>query len=135
MGIRQRLRKGRESAKHGNKQTSVAMKSPPYVIPKLDADQTAEMAEILRLLGEPSRLRILLACLAEPAPVGQLAQRVGLARSLVSHHLRLLRASRLLRSDRQGKQIIYSAIDDRVRCILADLAGHVVDLPEEMDES
>ena len=110
------------------------MKQAPYVIPDLDGDQVLEVAEILRLLGEPSRLRILLACLAEPAPVGQLAQRVGMARALVSHHLRLLRASRLLRSDRQGKQIIYSAVDDRVRCILADLAGHVIDLPEETED-
>jgi ArsR family transcriptional regulator, lead/cadmium/zinc/bismuth-responsive transcriptional repressor len=111
------------------------MKVAPYVIPDLDGDQIVEIADILRLLGEPSRLRILLACLAEPAPVGELAERVGMARSLVSHHLRMLRASRLLRSDRNGKQIIYSAIDDRVRCILADLAGHVVETPEDKDEA
>lgn len=111
------------------------MKSPPYVIPDLGDDQIAEIAEILRLLGEPSRLRILLACLAEPVPVGELAERVGMARSLVSHHLRLLRASRLLRSDRNGKHIIYSGNDDRVRCIVADLAGHVVEMPEKKDEA
>jgi ArsR family transcriptional regulator len=111
------------------------MKPPPYVIPDLDDDQIVEIAEILRLLGEPSRLRILLACLAEPAAVGEIAQRVGMGRSLVSHHLRLLRASRLLRSNRYGKQIVYSAIDDRVRCIVADLAGHVVDLSEDKDEA
>lgn len=111
------------------------MKQSPYLIPDLDDDQILEVAEILRLLGEPSRLRILLACLVEPAAVGELAGRVGMGRSLVSHHLRVLRASRLLRSDRHGKQIIYSPIDDRVRCILADLASHVVDLPEERDES
>ena len=110
------------------------MKPPPYVIPDLGDDQVAEIAEILRLLGEPTRLRILLACLVEPAPVGEIAQRVRMARSLVSHHLRMLRASRLLRSERNGKQIIYSSIDDRVRCIVADLAGHVLEI-EDKDEA
>jgi DNA-binding transcriptional ArsR family regulator len=111
------------------------MKPSPYAIPNLGDEQIAEISEILRLLGEPSRLRILLACLAEPASVGEIAQRVAIPRSLVSHHLRVLRASRLLRADRNGKQIIYSAVDDRVACIVADLASHVVDTSEDKDES
>ena len=105
------------------------MKPGPYAIPELGGAQITEISRILRLLGEPSRLRILLACLAEPASVGEIAQRVAIARSLVSHHLRLLRAARLLRADRNGKQIIYSPVDDRVACIVADLAAHVVDVP------
>jgi ArsR family transcriptional regulator, lead/cadmium/zinc/bismuth-responsive transcriptional repressor len=89
-------------------------------------EQITELAELLRLLGEPTRLRVLLACLAEPGSVGEIAARVGVARSLVSHHLRMLRASRFLRSRRNGKQIIYATVDDRVRCILEDLVEHVV---------
>ena len=88
----------------------------------------------MRLLGEPSRLRILLACLAEPAPVGELAARVGIARSLVSHHLRLLRASRLLRAERRGKQVIYAPLDARVRCIVVDLAHHVIEARGDKSE-
>ena len=110
------------------------MKPMPEVIPKLNDEQVAEVAEILRLLGEASRLRILLACLTEPASVGELALRVGIPRSLVSHHLRILRASRLLRATRNGKQMIYSPIDDRVRCIVADLAVHVLEVPDEQEE-
>ncbi|TXH38869.1 MAG: ArsR family transcriptional regulator [Rhodospirillaceae bacterium] len=110
------------------------MKPIPEAIPKLNDDQIAEVAEILRLLGEASRLRILLACLAEPASVGELALRVGIPRSLVSHHLRILRASRLLRATRNGKQMIYSPIDDRVRCIVTDLAAHVLEVPDEQEE-
>jgi ArsR family transcriptional regulator, lead/cadmium/zinc/bismuth-responsive transcriptional repressor len=112
-----------------NIRTHVVMKPGPYAIPDLGGAQIAEISRILRLLGEPSRLRILLACLAEPASVGEIAQRVAIARSLVSHHLRLLRAARLLRADRNGKQIIYSPVDDRVACVVADLAAHVVDVP------
>lgn len=110
------------------------MKLLPEELPPLRPEQVVEVAEILRLLGEPSRLRILLACLAEPAPVGELAARVGIPRALVSHHLRLLRASRLLRADRRGKQVIYAPLDERVRCIVVDLAHHVLGAPESGEE-
>lgn len=110
------------------------MKLIPEELPPLSQEQVAEVADILRLLGEPSRLRILLACLAEPTPVGELAARVGIPRALVSHHLRLLRASRLLRADRRGKQIIYAPLDERVRCIVVDLAHHVLAVPEGGEE-
>ena len=114
--------------------TRIATKVAAPQIPKLSAEELAEMAEILRLLGEPSRLRILLTCLAAPGSVGELALRVGIPRSLVSHHLRMLRASRLLRSTRDGKQIIYAPMDDRVRCIVEDLASHVVDAAKDRDD-
>lgn len=110
------------------------MKLVPEELPPLKPEQIAKVADILRLLGEPSRLRILLACLAEPAPVGELAERVRIPRALVSHHLRLLRASRLLRADRRGKQVIYAPLDERVRCIVVDLAHHVLREPEGDEE-
>ncbi|WP_223292156.1 ArsR/SmtB family transcription factor [Defluviicoccus vanus] len=100
-------------------------------MPTLEGAQIAELAELLRLLGEPTRLRILLACLTEPASVGDIAARVNIPRSLVSHHLRMLRAGRFLRSTRNGKQIIYSPVDDRIRCILQDLVEHVVEAADE----
>ena len=111
----------------------VATKPAPPLLPELTNGQIAELAELLRLLGEPTRLRILLACLAQPASVGEIAARVDIPRSLVSHHLRMLRASCFLRSKRNGKQIIYSPADDRVRCILEDLVEHVVERPDETE--
>ncbi len=100
---------------------------------KMADEQIAEIAELLRLLGETTRLRILLACLADPGSVGEIAARIDIPRSLVSHHLRMLRASRFLRSMRNGKRIIYSPIDDRIRCILEDLVEHIVEPPDEQD--
>ena len=88
-------------------------------------DQAVELAEMFRLMGDPSRLRIVLACLNAPACVSDLAGRTRLSQSLVSHHLRLLRASRLLRAERQGKQIFYSLIDDHVRSTIAGMVAHV----------
>lgn len=113
-------------------QTHVVIKTLADV-PALDDEQLVEVADVLRLMGDPTRLRILLACLAEPAPVGELATRLEISRSLVSHHLRLLRSSRLLRATRDGKQVIYSEADERVRCIVTDLAQHVLGPPEDDD--
>lgn len=102
-------------------------------VPDLDDDQLVEVADVLRLMGDPTRLRVLLACLTQPAPVGELAARLAISRSLASHHLRLLRGSRILRATRDGKQVIYSGTDDRVRCIVTDLAYHVLGAPEDDD--
>lgn len=120
---------------HNNMRAYIVPKISPPRLPDLDDEQVFELAELLRLLGEPTRLRVLMACLAEPASVGELAARTAISRSLVSHHLRMLRASRFLRATRNGKQIIYLPVDDRVRCILEDLAEHVVEPGEDKDVS
>lgn len=88
-------------------------------------DKTAELAEIFRLMGDPSRLRIVLTCLHGPVSVNDVADRLGLSQSLVSHHLRLLRAARLLKAERRGKQVFYCAADDHVRDVLGDMVEHV----------
>lgn len=93
--------------------------------PRLSDDQATELAEMFRLMGDHSRLRIILACLDAPAAVGDIAERLGLSASLVSHHLRLLRAARILRAARRGKQVFYGAADNHIRRMLVDMAEHV----------
>jgi ArsR family transcriptional regulator, lead/cadmium/zinc/bismuth-responsive transcriptional repressor len=88
-------------------------------------DRAVEIAEVFRLLGDPTRLRVILACLNEAKAVGDIAIEVGVSQSLTSHHLRLLRAARLVRGDRHGREIHYTAADEHVRCILADMIDHV----------
>lgn len=92
---------------------------------KLDEERAIELAEIFRMLGDPNRLRIVVACLGEPLCVGDVAERVGLSTALVSHHLRVLRAARFLTARKRGKQVFYVAIDGRVRCIVTDMVEHV----------
>jgi DNA-binding transcriptional ArsR family regulator len=90
-------------------------------------ERIVELAEIFRLLGDNSRLRIVLACLDEAVSVGDMAARLNLQPSLVSHHLRLLRAARLLRAERHGKQVHYRAADAHGRRILGDMLDHVAE--------
>ncbi len=96
-------------------------------------DEAIELAEMFRLMGDPSRLRIILACLEAPICVSDLAERTRLSPSLVSHHLRLLRAARILRAERHGKQVFYALADDHVRGTITDMVAHVGHQPEAED--
>jgi DNA-binding transcriptional ArsR family regulator len=57
--------------------------------------------------------------------VGEIASSLQLSSSLVSHHLRLLRAARIVRSDRQGKQVFYTAADAHISGVLHDMLEHI----------
>jgi DNA-binding transcriptional ArsR family regulator len=100
----------------------------------LGDDRAAELADLFRLLGDATRLRIVISCLDAPIAVGDIAARLGLSGSLVSHHLRLLRAAAIVRAERQGKQVFYVAADDHVRRIVVDMMEHVAE-PRAEDET
>src|SRR5258708_25721561 len=72
-------------------------------------DRVVPLADLFRLLGDPTRLRIVLACAEGRLAVGAIAGSLGLSPSLVSHHLRLLRAARIVRAERQGKPVFSPA--------------------------
>ncbi len=94
----------------------------------IDRDvSTLLLADLFRLLGDPTRLRIVLACAQEPVAVGAIAEALGLSASLVSHHLRLLRAARVVRADRQGKQVFYVAADSHISDMLSEMLEHVAE--------
>jgi ArsR family transcriptional regulator len=99
----------------------------------ISADQAFEIAEMFRLMGDPSRLRIVVACLDAPRCVSDIAEALGLSPSLVSHHLRLLRAARMLKAERRGKQVFYAAQDAHVRSVIADMIEHARE-PDDHDQ-
>lgn len=102
------------------------MKAQPNPLVYLDSEETVvQVADVFRLMGDPTRLRVILICLREPISVGDIAEQLSLSSSLVSHHLRLLKAARVLRGERRGKQIFYSALDDHIRCVIDDMVSHV----------
>ena len=72
-------------------------------------------------------MRIVLQCLDGPTAVGEIAERLGLSPSLVSHHLRLLRAARIVRAEREGKHVYYSAADAHISGVLRDMMEHLVE--------
>jgi len=100
---------------------------PPAGFDPPSADTIVPLADLFRLLGDPTRLRIVLACVDARRPVGAIAEELGLSPSLVSHHLRLLRAARIVRAQRQGKQVFYLAADRHISAMLAGMLEHVAE--------
>lgn len=86
-----------------------------------------ELAEVFHLLGDPTRLRIVISCLDESQSVGYIADTLKVSSSLVSHHLRLLKGARLVRAERRGRNVFYVAADDHVRRTLSDMIDHVAE--------
>ena len=92
---------------------------------RLSREKAAELAETFRLMGDRNRIRIILLCVDGPICVSDIAERLELPQSLVSHHLRLLRATRVLRAERHGKQIHYSVADEHISSVIGDMVDHV----------
>ena len=68
----------------------------------------AQLANLFDLLGDPTRLRIILLLAKEESNVTNLCDELNLRQPTVSHHLGLLRMNRLIVGKRKGKQVIYS---------------------------
>lgn len=90
----------------------------------LDENYLIEIADILRLMGEVNRLKILVACLDKPTSVNDLAKALSLSLPLVSHHLRLMKAMRLVKAHKEGRKVFYCVDDEHVSCILHDVLNH-----------
>ncbi len=97
-----------------------------------DAERVAQLADLFRLLGDATRLKIVLSCLSGPTSVNDIAVEVDASPSLVSHHLRLLRAARVVRAERRGRQIFYAPRDAHIECVIADMVAHVTE-PADTD--
>jgi DNA-binding transcriptional ArsR family regulator len=78
----------------------------------LRPETVASLADIFKVLGDPTRVRILDVLSRGEQCVCHLARHLGLTESAVSHQLRLLRNTRIVRSRRDGR-LIYYALDDR----------------------
>jgi len=91
----------------------------------LQQHQKVELAETFGLLSDPTRLAIVLSCLDQKNSAGEIASKLNISPSLTSHHLRLLRAARMLKSERKGKQIFYEMSDDCMRDILNIMINHL----------
>jgi len=83
------------------------------------------LTEIFRVLGDPTRLRILDALSRGELCVGDLAAQLGATESAVSHQLRLLRTARIVRARRDGRMIFYSLDDTHVLTLFEQGLRHV----------
>jgi DNA-binding transcriptional ArsR family regulator len=90
----------------------------------LGAREADELAETLKALASSGRLRVLTELLEGERTVEQLAVAAELSVSATSHHLRLLRALRLVRARRDGRHVYYALHDHHLADLLAAVRHH-----------
>ena len=83
------------------------------------------VALLFRLMGDPTRLRILSALSGSNLCVKHISERVGMSQSAVSHQLSLLRRCDLVKVSRSGKNQVYSISDEHVRLVVDMAELHV----------
>lgn len=90
-----------------------------------DEDSLCDLAELFKVFGDSSRIRILSALSEEEICVCDLAQVLNMTQSAVSHQLNILKRSKLVKAKRDGKSVFYSLDDDHVREILSCGLEHI----------
>ncbi len=91
----------------------------------ISGETAATLAETFRVLGDPTRVRLLDALSRAELCVCDLASLLGSSESAVSHQLRLLRNLRLVRPRREGRMMFYSLDDQHIVKLFAQGLEHV----------
>lgn len=90
-----------------------------------DEELLYDLADLFKVFGDTTRIKILYALMTKDRCVADLAEEIGATQSAVSHQLRTLKQSRLVRAKRDGKNVIYSLSDDHVHTMLAQGMTHI----------
>ena len=85
-----------------------------------------DLAELFKVFGDSTRIRILFVLLeSEEISVGELAETLSMTQSAISHQLKILKANKLVKSRRSGKQVYYSLADGHVKTIMEQGREHI----------
>lgn len=100
------------------------------VVKKVLEEQPADeylydLAELFKVFGDSTRIKILYALFESELCVGDIAQLLNLSQSAVSHQLKLLKDAKLVKFRREGKIIFYALDDEHVRTIISMGMEHV----------
>lgn len=103
---------------HGETVAAIASQIPPQ-------EAILQMAETFKLLGDPTRLKLVHALSKGELCVCDLAAMLGVGSTAISNHLRLLRSMRLVSYRRAGKMAYYSLADGHITRLLTEGLDHV----------
>ena len=112
-----------EDSMTGLEQTAPEKEKQPVEMP--DDEVLYELADLFRVFGDSTRIKILYALHDSELCVQDIADAVQLSQSAVSHQLRVLKDSKLVRFRREGKTVFYALDDDHVRSILSMGMDHI----------
>ena len=92
-----------------------------------DESALYDAAELLKVFGDPTRLRMIAALCRSELCVCDIARLLGMTQSAISHQLRVLKQARLVATRREGKTIFYSLCDEHVQRIFYCALDHVME--------
>ena len=96
------------------------------ILDRQPADEVLyDLAELFKVFGDSTRIKILYAMFDTELCVNDIARLLSLSQSSVSHQLRILKSSKLVKFRREGKSVFYSLDDEHVRSILSMGMEHV----------
>ena len=90
-----------------------------------DETELYDLAELYKVFGDTTRIRILYALFEAELCVNDMAQLLGLSQTAVSHQLRVLKNNKLVTFRKEGKIVFYSLSDDHVRSIIETGMEHI----------
>lgn len=88
-------------------------------------EELYDLAELFKIFADSTRIRILYVLFESEMCVCDIAQILNMTQSAISHQLRVLKQSRLVKYRREGKSILYSLADDHVRTIVNQGLEHI----------
>lgn len=88
-------------------------------------EELYDLAELFKVFGDSTRIRILFVLFEAEVCVCDLAEALNMTQSAISHQLKILKQSKLVKGRREGKQVFYSLADDHVRLIIAQGREHI----------
>ena len=97
----------------------------------LSQEQAQRMAEFFGVLSDSNRWRILSALALQSMRVRDLAAKVAMSESAVSHQLRILRTMRLVRYEKQGRNVLYSLKDSHIFNLYREALEHINEPPDD----
>lgn len=106
-------------------QASSKNKPVPHALDMPDEEILYDLADLFKIFSDTTRVKILFALTTGEMSVNDLSDAVTLSQSAVSHQLRILKQTHLVRFRRDGKQIIYSLSDDHVHTMLSQGMTHI----------
>jgi len=88
-------------------------------------EELYDLAELFKVFGDSTRIRILFELFDKEVSVGELAESLNMTQSAVSHQLKVLKQAKLVKARRDGKSIFYSLADEHVHTIIEMGIEHI----------
>lgn len=101
------------------------MSNKSYIPPHLDEHAASHLADLFRTLSEPTRLRIIAILFDCELSVGDIAGRLGMTESAISHQLRDMRLQRVVKTRKEGRQVFYCLDDEHVADLFRQGLNHM----------